>query len=59
MLEKFVGESLEIIGCLSFYRSHYLREINLNNAKEIGESAFNKTSLNVIKNKHIQHIREY
>ena len=40
MLEKFVGDNLEIIGNKSFNSSHFLKEINLKNVKEIGEAAF-------------------
>ena len=40
MLEKVIGDSIEIIGIDSFYYSYFLKEINLNNVKEIGEAAF-------------------
>ena len=53
MLEKLVGDSLEIIGKESFRRSHFLKEIHLKNVKEIGEAAFQYTSLNMIKNNYI------
>ena len=53
MLEKFVGDSLEVIGKESFEFSHFLKQINLKNVKEIGKAAFYRTSLNTIKNEHI------
>ena len=40
MLEKFVGCSLKTIGNRSFKYSNFLKEVNLKNVKEIGESAF-------------------
>ena len=49
MLEKFVGNSLEIIGKESFKNSYFLKEINLKNVKYIGELAFQETSLKFIK----------
>ena len=53
MLEKLVGDSLEIIGKESFKNSYFLKEINLKNVREIRDSAFKYTSLKVIKNKYI------
>ena len=53
MIEKFVGDSLEIIGKKSFNISSYLKTINLKNVREIGEAAFQYTSLNMIKNNYI------
>ena len=50
MLEKLVGNGLEIIGNRSFQESYFLREINLKNVREIGEAAFQDTSLKTIKN---------
>ena len=52
MLEKFVGVNLEIIGECAFSSSHFLKEINLKNLREIGEAAFSETSLRIIKNSH-------
>ena len=40
MLEKFVGDNLEIINQKSFQFSSFLKEINLKSVKEIGEAAF-------------------
>ena len=57
MLEKFVGNRLETISINSFYSSFFLKEINLKNVREIGESAFQSTSLKIIKNKHIQELK--
>ena len=54
MLEKFVGDNLEIIGKESFFFSHYFKDINLKNVKEIGYCAFANTSLKIIKNNFIQ-----
>ena len=54
MLEKFVGDSLEVIGKECFEFSHFLKQMNLKNVKQIGKAAFYRTSLNTIKNEHIQ-----
>ena len=54
MLEKFVGNRLEIIGKESFKGSFFLKEINLKNVRRIGYAAFQETSLKIIKNSHIQ-----
>ena len=43
MLEKFVGNKLEIIGESAFDQSYFLKEIELKNVKEIGEAAFYET----------------
>ena len=40
MLEKFVGDNLEIIGKESFKYSHFLKDVNMKNVKEIGKNAF-------------------
>ena len=40
MIEKVVGDSLETIDKESFFCSHFLKEIQLKNARKIGESAF-------------------
>ena len=43
MLEKFVGDKIEIIGVKSFSQSYYLKEINLKNVTKIGKAAFFET----------------
>ena len=59
MLEKLVGKRLETIGENALNRSYFLKDINLKNAKQIGSSAFYRTSLKIIKNKHIQALKNY
>ena len=59
MLEKLVGDRLEIIGMKSLYQSYFLKHINLYNVGEIGEDAFSGTSLKTIKNYHIQELNNY
>ena len=56
-LEKFVGDNLEIIGKESFRYSNFLKEINLKNVKEIGEAAFQETTLKYIENNFIQELK--
>ena len=45
MLEKLVGDNLEIIGEYAFDKSYFLKKV-----KEIGKVAFRLTSLKIIKN---------
>ena len=40
MIEKCVGDGLEIIGINAFRYSYFLKNINLKNVKKIGEAAF-------------------
>ena len=59
MLEKLVGDKLEFIGKDAFKFSHFLKEINLKNVKEIGATAFIGTSLQFIKNNFIEELNDY
>ena len=59
MLEKLVGDTLEVIGECAFKYSYFLKEINLRNVKEIGEAAFYASSLKTIKNNHILELKNY
>ena len=59
MLEKLVGDRLETVREYAFESSYLLKEINLKNVKEIGEAAFNRTSLKIIKNHYIQELKSY
>ena len=40
MLEKLVGNSLELIDNEAFKYSYFLKDINLKHVKEIGKAAF-------------------
>ena len=59
MLEKFIGDRLEIIGKESFMGSFFLKEINLKNVRRIGYAAFKGTSLKIIKNNFTQKYINY